>query len=68
MKENFYHEIYKIRQGNLVKRLPWYKEKKRTTKPVREPFDIRESVTKNINKPFGTGVVEWDCLNFKQSR
>jgi len=49
MKENFYHEIYKIRQGNLVKRLPWYKEKKRATKPVREPFDIRESVTKNIN-------------------
>jgi len=51
MKENFYHEIYKIRQGNLVKRIPWYKEQrqKRATKPVREPFDTRESVTKIIN-------------------
>jgi hypothetical protein len=51
MKDSFFTRMYKIRQGNLVKRLPWYKEKRknRTTKPIREPFDIRESVTKNIN-------------------
>jgi hypothetical protein len=49
MKDSFFTRMYKIRQGNLVKRLPWYKEKRKKRMPVREPFDIRESVTKNIN-------------------
>jgi len=51
MKDSFFTRMYKIRQGNLVKRLPWYKEKRKKRTPIREPFDIRESVTKNIN-PF----------------